>query len=208
MFDLFKFKSVFSLLVVLLFSALAGLADFRTNFGISPLLVSSLGFEQVFAITKEDRIERIMEIFYLKSEIKSPYDSIELKSDSATISAWREIPPNPNPDFIECLGYQWLLSGRGTKIGDGAAKVFIEFPELNSLELRLVDLDFVSESKDGHGKLNKQAKPRTYLKLRVQRSEIEKYRIDNDKFKKQLRQDVSSCIQIGRRLKIEKEIQL
>jgi len=159
-------------------------------------------------MTKEERIERIMEIFYLKSEIKSPYDSIELERDTASISAWREIPPNPNPDSIECLGYQWLLSGRGTKIGSGAAKVFDEFPELNSLELRFVDLDFASESKDGHGKLTKQAKPRTYLKLRVHRSEIEKYRIDNDKLKKQLRQDVSSCVQIGRRLKIEKEIQL
>lgn len=157
---------------------------------------------------EEQKLESLMEIHYLNDKTKSSHDLVKVNGPDAFIQVWRDLPPEPRADEIECLGYQWLISGRGAKIGEGVSEVFKNFPKLQTLELRLVDIDFDTESLDKRGKLKRTEKLKTYLRMKIKRSEVEKYLIETDKVKKELRSGTGACIKIGRKLNIEKEIQL
>lgn len=150
----------------------------------------------------------IMQILYVNEKFKSPVDKVEIRGQEAFIQVWRDLPENPLSDRVECLGYQWLLSGRGDKMGYGAVEVFQEFPQLQSIELQLLEVDRGVKSKDKRGLLEKDWKAKSYLKLKLTRSEIEKFRVDSKNLKKNLRRDQASCLKIGRRLNLMKEINL
>jgi len=74
-----------------------------------------------------DAIERIMDIHYIQPKMRSPYDFIQFKDGNAFVSVWKDLPPEPDPLKVECQGYQWLLTGRGKKLGLGAAVIFKKF---------------------------------------------------------------------------------
>jgi len=109
---------------------------------------------------------------------------------------------------VECTGYQWILSGRGAKIGFGAAEVFKQFPALQTITLEFVDLKFKAKGVDGRGKMKQVELPRLYLKMTIDRKEIEKFQVNNEVLKKKLRQDIKTCLSIGHKLNMIREINL
>lgn len=155
---------------------------------------------------QERQLEELMQILYLRPEFKSSQDRVQIQGNNASIRVWRDLPPNPEESRIECLGYQWLLSGRGAKMGMGAKEVFKKFPNLQTITLELVELEFDHKSVNKRGKLQRVEKPRVYLRMRIKRSELAKFIVENKKLKDLLRRDVRSCLRVGRRLRMFKEI--
>lgn len=196
-------KSSFFKLEALDFGVLFCFAFFAIPF----LLGSELAYGQASS-PEEKKIEEMMMIHYLNPQMKSDYDRVAVSGDKAKISLWRDLPPNPDPERIQCLGYEWLLTGRGEKMGRGAYEVFKSFPELNEISLQFVDLKFKVESKDHKGKFTRKEEARVYLKVSVLRSEIEKYKIDNQELRSRLQSNLKTCLGIGQRLKISTELHL
>lgn len=149
-----------------------------------------------------------MQIFYLNEEYKTPHDRIEVQGSEAQIQVWRELPPQASQDRVECAGYQWLLGGRGKRMGHGVDRVFREFPQLQTLELRFVDLEFGTESVDGRGQLRKTVLPRTYLRYRINRQQARPLDGQSQRLKKELDLSLSRCLNVGRRIEMEREIKL
>ncbi len=158
--------------------------------------------------SQESRIEELLEIHYLRPEMKSPYDSIKIDGAVANISVWRDLPPEPSAQKIECMGYQWLLTGRGQKLGQGAVEVFKEFPNLQRIHLELVEVDFELKGTDGHGQYERISKKRPYLKMTAERSQIQNQKLPAPEMKAALMKDLDSCLKIGRVWISTKEIQL
>jgi hypothetical protein len=155
----------------------------------------------------ENKVESLLEIFYLNSAFRSPYDKTSVENAAAVIQVWRDLPAEPRAEQIECLGYQWLLTGRGAKMGEGASKVFQEIPSLNSIELKLVDVEFETESIDKRGKLKPKAIVKPYLRMRVTRESLAKSASSSTDLKKLLRENNEECLKWGRAQIAEKEIQ-
>ena len=154
---------------------------------------------------ESEQIEKIMEIFYLKPEMRSAYDTVKVEAGQAKISIWRDLPPNPLPDKVECLGYEWLLTGRGQHIGKGVRKVFEQLPSIQSVELSLVELSFKTKSGDGKGKIEKQTEAKTYLKLKVDRAKV----LSSAPLEKmEVFQDLQKCLGLGRQMVSQREINL
>lgn len=149
-----------------------------------------------------------MEIHYIRPEMKSPYDSITIKDGKASISVWRDLPPDPSPAKIECLGYQWLLTGRGQKMGLGASEVFKALPELQSISLELVEVDFQSNSRDKKGKIERQSVKRPYLTMSIDRAKIDAHPMNQQQLKADIQKDTARCTEVGRQLISTKEIKL
>jgi hypothetical protein len=154
--------------------------------------------------TREQRIEELLQIHYLRPEAKSPYDKLEIKDNEVFISVWRDLPPDPKAEKIECLGYQWLFAGRGQKLGEGASGVFREFSDLKTIHLKLVRVDYTLETNDGgHGKYERHAKVTPYLEMSVERGKVPKEGFSKDVFQNQ-----TECLNVGRNLISKKEIKL
>lgn len=156
----------------------------------------------------EKKIEEIMQIHYLKPQMKSSQDIISIQGPIALIRVWRDLPPNPDPAKIECLGYQWLLTGRGERMGNGVFEVFKELPELEAVQLELVDIDFDVESVDKKGKLKRAEKVKPYLRMRVEKKQAERFRSKTKELRKVMIDSEKRCIDYGRQLRIAKEINL
>jgi len=124
------------------------------------------------------------------------------------VQVWRDLPLNPVKEKIECSGYQWLLSGRGEKMGVGALEVFKNFPHLQAINLDLVEVESEVKSVNQKGQLARQDKIKRYLHYRIERGEIQKFSVDQENLKRNLRKDQASCLKIGRRLNMQKEINL
>lgn len=145
-------------------------------------------------------IEKIMEVHILKPEMKSPFDFVQVKNKEVLISVWRDLPPEPQKEKIECLGYQWLLTGRGQKMGEGASKVFELFPDLKQMTLQLVEADFTLETTDGgRGKMKKKVLSRPYLTMTVVRENLQKLLPNSQKLKNDLK-NTTTCLEIGRKV--------
>lgn len=170
-------------------------------FFFTPLLLVS--FEASDQAKIINQIEKIMEIHYLQESKKSPFDVIQITGPSAFISVWRGLPPDPNPAKIECLGYQWLLTGRGKKIGAGAGEVFRQFSELKEITLELVEVDFKTEPVDGKGQYKKTATKRPYLTMTATRDLLKDAAVS-----RQSLNDLNQCLETGRRLIAKREIKL
>ncbi len=140
--------------------------------------------------------------------MKSPYDHVQIKGSEAFIQVWRDLPLNPVKEKVECSGYQWLLSGRGEKMGAGALEVFKSFPYLQALNLDLVEVENGVKSVNQRGQLARQPTVKRYLHYRIEKNEIQKFSVDQENLKKNLRKDQASCLKIGRRLNMQKEINL
>jgi len=158
--------------------------------------------------SEESKLVEMLQIFYVNDKMKSPYDQIEIKGSEAFVQVWRDLPLNPVKEKVECLGYQWLLSGRGEKMGVGALEVFKSFPNLKALNLDLVEVENGVKSVNQRGQLAQQATIKRYLHYRIERDEIQKFSVDQDNLKKNLRKDQASCLKIGRRLNMQKELNL
>ncbi|MBN8554118.1 MAG: hypothetical protein J0L93_01630 [Deltaproteobacteria bacterium] len=136
--------------------------------------------------------------------MKSPFDKIEIKDNQVFISVWRDLPPEPKAEKIECLGYQWLLSGRGQKVGQGAAAVFKEFPDLEAVHLDFVKVDYQLISKKGEpGKYERKGIPTAYLSMTAEKSKLPK-----ESFSKEALQVQENCLKVGRNYISKKEIKL
>jgi hypothetical protein len=155
-----------------------------------------------------EQIEKITEIFFVKKEFLSPYDRVLIKDGTVFLQVWRDQPADPDPARVECLGYQWLLTGRGQNIGEGAPRVFREFPEIHSVQLDLIELEFSEKSVDGRGKLAKEAKPKTYLRLAADRAALSSMNTPARELKKQLQSDTKKCVDWGRQFIRRREITL
>lgn len=155
----------------------------------------------------EEKIEKLLEIYYLNPQFRSPYDKTSIEDAAATIQVWRDLPAEPRAEQIECLGYQWLLTGRGAKMGEGASKVFQEIPSVNSIELKLVDVEFETESVDKRGKLKPKAIVKPYLRMKITRESLSKSSSSSPDLKKILRENLDECLKWGRAQISEKEIQ-
>lgn len=153
-------------------------------------------------------LEKTLQLFYLNSTTRSPYDKIEIQGDLAILQVWRDLPPRPQKDRLECLGYRWLLTGRGERMGEGAKTVFEKFPELNGLRLEFFELKFAVKSKDGKGALERDVTKNPYLKMEITRERLDRFRIDNDVLKEKLHEDTATCVRLGRRVNPKMEIQL
>lgn len=151
------------------------------------------------------QIEKLMEINYLKESKKSPFDTIQLQGPNVHITVWKGLPPDPNPAKIECLGYQWLLTGRGQRLGVGAQEVFRTFSSINEITLELVDVAFELQSSDGHGhgQFKKVPKKKTYLLMTAQREQLKDAKYSRENFKNQ-----KECLEIGRRSISKREVKL
>jgi hypothetical protein len=155
-----------------------------------------------------DRIERMMQFFYVNPKYRTSVDTAELSNKTLKISQWRGLPPDPSPQKIECLGYQWLLSGRGKKMGEGASQVFKENPEIEKIVLELVELEGSLVSTDHRGKYEKAVKKRPYLRMTAERAAFENFPMKARALKTALQKSTSECLRIGRLYITEKEIQL
>lgn len=162
----------------------------------------------LFAAEAEKKIEELMQIHYLNNKLKSPFDQISVEGDQVRIQVWRDIPVNADPKRVECLGYQWLLSGRGKKMGSGADAVFKAFPQLQNIQLALVEVTYSTESVNGQGQLKKKAEVKPYLRMSLGRKELQRFSIDQDLLKRKIRESTSECLAIGRKLNISKEVSL
>jgi hypothetical protein len=156
----------------------------------------------------ESKIEQILEIHYLSTSFRSPFNKTSIQNGAAKIQIWRDLPPDPQSDSLECLGYQWLFTGRGFKMGEGAKKVFDTISSITSLELRLVDVSFETESIDKRGQLKKVPRIKPYLQMKVQRETAKKISIPNHELRKLLRENLEECLKWGRAHITEKEILL
>lgn len=143
---------------------------------------------------KAEKIAKIMEIFYLKPENQSPQDSVQVSGSHVTISVWRDLPKDPQPEKVECTGYQWLLTGRGEHIGKGAATVFEKMPEIQSIQLDLVEVELKTK--------------RPYLKMVAERSAVMAANLKTEELKKDLWKNTANCLKIGRSVISKREIQL
>jgi hypothetical protein len=195
---------------------------FRAFFLVGIFLAMPLVVPSVFAqeqakdliLTEEgdknadSRLLEIMQILYVNSKYQSPFDRVEIRGSEAFIQVWRDLPPNPVKEKLECQGYQWLLSGRGEKMGYGAIEVFEQFKNLQSIQLELVEVDRDVKSVDKRGKLEKDWKPKVYLRFKLMRDDILKFKADQENLKRNLRKDQASCLKIGRRVNLQKDIQL
>jgi len=166
-------------------------------------------YPDLSALGANDQIEFILQIHLLQPAMKSPFDSIEISENSASVRVWRDLPPQPDPDRVECLGYRWLLTGRGERLGKGAREVFEQFPSLENLNLELVEVDFLNQSIDKHGKLKRVEKSRPYLQLTIDRpSALSISRKAAELWKRKLGSDITSCLKVGRRLIKLKELKI
>lgn len=174
------------------------------------LLLVFLGLLPSFAVFAADasKLARLFEIFYVKEELKSPYDKIEVQGDQALLSVWRDLPKNPSPEAVECAGYQWLLGGRGQRMGQGAKAAFAEFPDLKGIALELVELKFETKATDGKGKLQRETKPKVYLRMQANREALEASKLSTQDLKAALWKDLGTCLKLGRAFVTKKDINL
>jgi len=175
-------------------------------FFFTPLVVG--GFDLFAQAKREERIAKQMEIFYLKPEKLSPHDRIWVSGQEAFVDIWRDLPPNPEEAKVECLGYQWILAGRGKNIGQGAKSLFQSIPDLAQITLTLVEVDVGVKSRTGKGKLEKTSTPRPYFRVTAERSKVMASSYSQDQLKEQLHGSVEGCLKIGRELVSRKEIRL
>lgn len=187
--------------------------------GLLSLLVSSASIEaqetqkpstytEAAQKSRLAKIEEILQIHYLNESYKSPYDRVEIQGDQVKVSVWRDLPTQPSPENVECVGYRWLLSGRGDRMGFGASRVFEEFPEIASIELSLYELNFDVKSKDGRGQLEREIEAKRFLRYKILRSDAQILKNKDERLKEELRDSTERCLTIGRRLKMEREISL
>lgn len=158
--------------------------------------------------SEEAKLTELLQILYVNDKMKSPYDQVSIKDSEAFIQVWRDLPLNPVKEKVECSGYQWLLSGRGEKMGVGALEVFKNFPNLQALNLDLVEVESSVKSVNQRGQLAHQGIVKRYLHFRIERNEIQKFSVDQENLKRNLRKDQASCLKIGRRLNMQREINL
>ncbi len=166
-----------------------------------------MNLQSLFAQTasdKESRIEKITQIFYLKPEMRSPYDKIQIEGSQLNLQVWKDLPSDPQADKVECSGYQWLLTGRGQKMGQGAQQVFANFAEIQSIQLEFVELAFQSKRVDGKGRLQKEIKPKIYLKLWMDRSTS----AAQGAVTKESLRDSAQCLKVGRSIVSKREVTL
>jgi len=190
------------------FSALERLAFFGFPFfAITFFLGGELVAAQV-QTPEETQIEEMMMIHYLNPGMKSDYDWVKVTGKGVDISVWRDLPPNPDSESLQCLAYEWLLTGRGQKMGLGAYEIFRNFPLLEEISLQFVDLKFEVESKDGKGRFTRAVKPKVYLKAKILKSEIQKYKIENSELRTRMQSNLKTCLGIGRSLNIATEVNL
>ena len=175
----------------------------------SRLLLMSLflgSLAPVFA--SEEGLLKTLEIIYLKPQMRTNFDFVRFENGSALISVWRDLPPNPQVDRLECTAYQWLLSGRGEKMGDGAREAFQKFPELQSIQLELVEVDYKTKSMDGRGKLQKVEESRPLIRMTIDRQTALNIQEPIQDLKQELRTSVEKCLSRGRSLVRNKEVTL
>jgi len=155
-----------------------------------------------------EKLIKVLEVIYLKPERRSPHDKVVIQGDRASIQVWKELPPNPVADRVECSGYQWLLTGRGQKLGFGAKRAFKDFPSLNQIQIEFVENETRVESVDKKGKLKKVMVPKPYLKISIDRSRAARIPDDTQKVREQIRNDTASCVNWGRSIVASREINL
>lgn len=158
--------------------------------------------------SKEESLLKTLEIIYLKPDFRTSYDFVRIENGIATISVWRDLPPNPSAERLECTGYQWLLSGRGEKIGEGAREVFQKFDDLQALKLELVEVEHKTKSVDGRGKLQKVEEAKTLVKITLDRSSALGIKGSIDEVKRNLRSSLEQCLKVGRELTKDREVSL
>lgn len=149
-----------------------------------------------------------MRVFYLQPKYRTPHEFLKVREGFVHIRLWQELPPNPNAEKIKCMGYQWLLTGRGQKIGRGIYEVWRQFPDLNRIRLEFVELKFESVSTDGKGKLDKKASVDSYLIVEAQRDPFLREEINSDSLQQEMRTSTKTCVEIGRRFQIGTKLSL
>lgn len=178
---------------------------------LTPLKLLTAETQFVAPLSDNDKAGRIvkqMELIYLKPEMKSPYDKVQLNAGTLSVSIWRDLPPDPQAEKIECTGYQWLLTGRGEHMGEGAKTVFQKFPDLRAIQLEFVELTTKSKPLDGKGKLQKEMIPKTYMKMVADREPLLASKTGEADLKKLLRKDTTTCVKVGRELISKREVTL
>lgn len=158
--------------------------------------------------SQSEQLIKTLEIIYLKPERRSPHDRVLIENGQAQIRVWRELPQNPIPEKVECGGYQWLLTGRGEKLGAGAKEVFRKFPNLSNLQLELVENETKSETVDKKGKLKKVMLAKPYLRLDIDRASAAKIPENTKEIRKQIGANTASCVAWGRQIVSKREVNL
>ncbi len=167
-----------------------------------------LGTVAPILANQEETLLKSLEIIYLKPELRTSFDFVRIENGTATISVWRDLPPNPSAERLECTGYQWLLSGRGEKIGEGAREVFQKFTDLQSLKLELVEVEHKTKSVDGRGKLQKTEEAKPLLKMTIDRASALGIKGSIEDVKRELRASLEKCLKIGRDLTRDREVSI
>ncbi|TVQ79745.1 MAG: hypothetical protein EA369_04100 [Bradymonadales bacterium] len=158
------------------------------------------------ALADAAKIEEISKIFLVRPDLRHEEEKIEIRGNRLEIRAWYDRPPNPNPDQMECLTYRWLLGGRGQRLGEGAPGIFQKFPEIQTVYLELFELDPKTRSVDGRGQLEKTFEKTVYAKALVRRSQLQAQNRTAEDWKAVLWEGLSSCLEAGRSLSIQKEL--
>ncbi len=169
------------------------------------VLISTQASSQT-STSKEDTIAKIMEFFYIQHKVRSPYDRITISGSTANLKIWKELPPEPDPAKVECSGYQWLLGGRGKKMGLGASEVFRQVPDIQKINLEFVDVEFDEKGKGKTGRLEMTHKEKSYLLMSVSKNQVANAHSKN--LKNALNKSLADCLKIGRSIVREKEIKL
>jgi len=175
-------------------------------FGAVVAVFASFSSFHVEAQSLPEKTESITNIFYVRPEMRTKHDQIEISGSTLKMAVWYDLPPNPNTDQIECLAYRWLLGGRGQRLGHGAAEIFKRHKEIEQIQLEMFELDFKTESVDGRGKLRKVDIKRPYARVAAHRSYFQDSSKSQQEWKSSLWGGLADCLQTGRSYRVRKDI--
>jgi len=149
-------------------------------------------------IALEKQLSTHFNIYLLNDDRKSNQDKVFVSGNdkqgfSAEISYWHSLQSR-DPTVAICEAYRWLLFGRG-EYGKGAYEAFTQFPTLQKIELKLVDVQFSTKRGNKKGEILPTETVIPYLKVSVDRNSLMNKLANWD----QLRDIMSTktCVNIG-----------
>jgi hypothetical protein len=170
--------------------------------------VNFLGFSAFLSEAEgsPSQVESITNVFYVRPELRNPHDQISRVGGKLLLSVAYDLPPNPNAELIECLGYRWLLGGRGQRLGAGAPEIYKRFRDIEEIELELYQLESKTKSQDGRGKLEKLLEKKVYSRFSVSPEPLREKNWSAEEWKAALWESPNRCLELGRELQVRKEI--
>lgn len=146
----------------------------------------------------QNTLADFLKIYLLKPEKRSSQDTVTVKElpgvgYAAEISYWRSLKSRESAEEI-CNAYRWILFGRGI-YGKGAAAAFEQYPSLQQVYLRFVDIESGTKVGKKRAEIVPTQKVIPYLRVGVLRSSLAAKKPDWAAVKTDL--DKGKCTEVG-----------